>query len=136
MRVAISACLAGIACRYNAKDKFSQKVMDRFKEDEVLLFCPEDAVLSTPRKPIDIIEKRLLQDKLDVTEEIENEALKLVKEKPQIVVLKSKSPSCALKSAKSYSSEKIVLSEKETGVFAKVLLQKLPDTKFYEEIDL
>jgi len=136
MKVAISACLAGQKCRYNGKDKFNKHIMNSFSRDEITLFCPEDRVLGTPREPINIIDSKLMQNEKEFTKEIEQEAYKLVGENPQIVVLKSKSPSCGLNSVKYYDSNKNMILETGIGVFAKVLVDNLVDTKFYEESEL
>jgi len=136
MRVAISACLAGQKCRYNGKDKFNKDVMSSFSKDEITLFCPEDAVFGTPRGPINIIDSKLMQNDKEFTKEIEHEAYKLVDENPQIVVLKSKSPSCGLNSVKNYDYNHKLILETGIGVFAKVLVDNLIDTKFYEENEL
>jgi len=136
MRVAISACLAGQKCRYDGKDKFNKLVMSSFSKDEITLFCPEDVIFGTPREPINIIDSKLMQNEKEFTKEIEKEAYKLVDENPQIVVLKSKSPSCGLNSVKYYDKNQKIILEIGIGVFAKVLVDNLVDTKFYEESDL
>jgi len=136
MKVAISACLAGQKCRYDGNDKFSEHVMSRFSKDEVTLFCPENAIFGTPRAPINIIDSKLMQNEKEFTKEIEQEAYKLVDANPQIVFLKSKSPSCGLRSVKYYNQNKKIVSETGIGVFAKVLVGNLVDTKFYEESEI
>jgi len=136
MKVAISACLVGQKCRYNGKDKFNEDVISRFAKDEITLFCPEDAIFGTPREPISIIDSKLMQNEKEFTKDIAQEAYKLVEVNPQIVVLKSKSPSCGLRSVKYFNQKKEIISETGIGVFAKVLVHNLVDTKFYEESEL
>jgi len=136
MKVAISACVAGQKCRYDGKDKFREDVMSSFSKDEITLFCPEDVIFGTPREPINIIDSKVMQNGKEFTKEIEQEAYKLVDVSPDIVVLKSKSPSCGLNSVKYYDKNQKIISETGIGVFAKILVDNLVDTKFYEESEL
>ena len=136
MKIAISACLSGRKCRYNSEDKFRENVMNRFSNDEIILFCPEENVFGTPREPINIIGNKLMKNDLEITSLIEKEASEIILKNPDIVVLKSKSPSCALKTAKYYDENKNLISETGIGIFTKVLVNSLTDTKFYEENDL
>lgn len=47
-----SACLLGVACRYDAKSKPNQKVLDLTKKEVLIPICPEQlGGLSTPREP-------------------------------------------------------------------------------------
>lgn len=46
-----SACLAGVKCRYNGKDKKDKNIYLRVKRGQVLPLCPEQlGGLPTPRK--------------------------------------------------------------------------------------
>lgn len=112
MNILISACLLGISCRYDAKSKPNQKILD-FVKNQVLLknpsvnlipFCPEIyGGLPTPRTPCELKNengkvKVISADGIDRTSEYEkgaNEALRLCKLFDiKIAILKEKSPSC------------------------------------------
>lgn len=41
--IAVSACLAGIACRYDGKDKEITKIKQMVENGEAIPFCPEVA---------------------------------------------------------------------------------------------
>lgn len=102
-----SACLGLRACRYDGSQK-TDPLGPRFREAADLLdFCPEEeAGLGTPRPPLDLVyhtpqgfasllEKRSRQDRApQVREVIEGILARL--DSAQGVVLKSRSPSCAL----------------------------------------
>jgi uncharacterized protein YbbK (DUF523 family) len=50
-----SACLAGVKCRYNGKDKKDNNIYLQVKEGQGLPLCPEQlAGLPTPREPSQI----------------------------------------------------------------------------------
>ena len=47
-----SACLLGIKCRYDGKDKKNKKVINLSKKEILIPVCPEQlGGLSTPREP-------------------------------------------------------------------------------------
>ena len=51
LRFIASACLAGVKCRYNGKDKKDESIYLRVKRGQVLPLCPEQlSGLPTPRK--------------------------------------------------------------------------------------
>lgn len=48
----VSACLAGMACRYNGEAKLRAKVMEMIRRSEAVPVCPEQlGGLPTPREP-------------------------------------------------------------------------------------
>jgi uncharacterized protein YbbK (DUF523 family) len=48
--IIVSACLAGIGCRYDGKDNTDPKVMELVRNGNVILVCPEQmGGLPTPR---------------------------------------------------------------------------------------
>jgi uncharacterized protein YbbK (DUF523 family) len=54
-----SACLAGVKCRYNGKDKKDKNIYLRVKRGQVLPLCPEQlGGLPTPRKASQVIIKQ------------------------------------------------------------------------------
>ena len=53
--LAISSCLTGVKCRYNATDSYNPRLMEGMKE-EYIAVCPEIlAGFDTPRPPCEII---------------------------------------------------------------------------------
>jgi uncharacterized protein YbbK (DUF523 family) len=55
-KIAISACLLGIPCRWNAKSKLNQKAINIASQGNILMICPEIlAGLTTPRPACEII---------------------------------------------------------------------------------
>jgi uncharacterized protein YbbK (DUF523 family) len=96
----VSACLAGVECRYDCQAQSRQDIIDMVNKGEAIPVCPEQlGGLPTPRPPAEIVgEKVLTKDGDDVTENYRlgaEEALKIVKENGcDEVYLKSKSPMC------------------------------------------
>ena len=54
-KVIISACLLGEACRYDGKSKKVNKVIEAFKDYEIIPFCPELPIFGTPRERINVV---------------------------------------------------------------------------------
>ncbi|NKY88476.1 DUF523 domain-containing protein [Nocardia veterana] len=55
-KVMVSACLAGIPCRYNGGTKTSAAVLDLVRAGTAVPFCAETAAgLTTPRRPVEIV---------------------------------------------------------------------------------
>jgi Uncharacterized conserved protein len=51
----VSACLVGVKCRYNARDRTDPELMRRFLEGELMPVCPElEGGLGLPRPPSEI----------------------------------------------------------------------------------
>ncbi len=99
-KILVSACLLGIACRYDGKSKPVKDVIALKDKYELIPVCAEVlGGLSTPRIGAEIVGKRVLRsDGVDVTCEYykgANEVLKIALENNCTkAVLKSKSPSC------------------------------------------
>lgn len=52
----MSACLAGVPCRYDARSKTSDEVAELVQGDAAAVVCPEMAGdLSVPRRPAEIV---------------------------------------------------------------------------------
>ena len=101
MRVAVSACLVGQKCRYDG-NHCKRDILDTFlKEHEIIPVCPEClAGFSIPREPIEILDGKVItRSGKDVTSSLEKgveKALSILKETNEIVILKSRSPSCGV----------------------------------------
>jgi len=121
----VSACIAGVKCRYDGSAKPCQKVIELVKKGEAIPVCPEQlGGLSTPRAPSEQKGNKVItKDGKDVTAEFEkgaHEALNIVKMAGcKEAILKSNSPSCGsgLVYDGSFSGKLI----KGDGVFAKLL---------------
>jgi len=98
----ISACLAGIPCRYNGESKLNKDVRQLVKDGEAILVCPEQlGGLTTPRQPSEIKYGLVIdKDGKDITFEFKkgaNIVLKLAQEYGcKRAILKSRSPSCGV----------------------------------------
>jgi uncharacterized protein YbbK (DUF523 family) len=107
--ILVSACLAGINCKYDGKNKLNRKIRKLVKEGKAIPVCPEQlGGLPTPREPVNLTgdgydvlngkAKVLTKSGKDVTLNFINgarEVLKLarllgVKE----AIMKARSPSC------------------------------------------
>lgn len=99
-KILVSACLAGVDCKYNGKNNKNDKIIELIKTKDVILVCPEQlGGLKTPRTPAEIKEGKVItKDDIDVTKEYQKgaeEVLKLAKQfNIKKAILKSKSPSC------------------------------------------
>lgn len=100
--IIVSACLAGVACRYDGKVKPCQKVIKLVKQGKAIPVCPEQlGGLPTPRKASERLGNKVFRkDGVEVTEQYQKgaeEALKIAKiVNAKKAILKSKSPSCGL----------------------------------------
>lgn len=104
MKIAVSACLLGEACRYDGASKPSDAVRSLAAAHELVAVCPEVAGgLPTPRVPSEVVAgERVLRvvnaEGADVTEAFEAgaraELTRIQEAGCQVAVLKAKSPSC------------------------------------------
>lgn len=104
--ILISACLAGVNCKYSGDNNYNEKVVELLKKGDAILICPEQmGGLPTPRLGAEIVEKDgkryvYMKDGTDVTEQFErgaNEVLEIAKKvNATKAILKSRSPSCGV----------------------------------------
>ncbi len=100
----ISACLAGVNCKYSGGNNKDDRIIKLVKEGKGILVCPEQlGGLSTPRLPSEILDTKrgrmvISTDGEDVTREFirgAEETLKIAKMMDiKKAILKSRSPSC------------------------------------------
>jgi len=96
----VSACLAGINCRWDGKSKPCKAVIDMVRDGRAIPVCPEQlGGLETPRIPAERVNNHVLRkNEEDVTEQFirgANEALRIAKTAGcEQAVLKANSPSC------------------------------------------
>lgn len=100
MKIGISSCLLGIQCKYNGKSNYNEDIIKLKEKYEIVPICPEVlGGLSIPRVPAEIINDKVInQQGIDVTQNYNQGALKALQilkaNNVNIVILKSKSPSC------------------------------------------
>lgn len=100
--VLISACLLGVACKYNGGDNRMEYLEELMEHCQLLPVCPEQlGGLATPRCPAEICGARVIaKDGTDVTVQYEKgarEALKLAQMLGcRCAILKARSPSCGI----------------------------------------
>lgn len=103
MKNMVSACLAGENCKYNGGNNRNERVMALFSEHEIINVCPEQmGGLPTPRVPSEIQNGEVInRDGISVDKEYRLGAEKCLEiarqEKPDLIVLQSRSPSCGVK---------------------------------------
>lgn len=101
--ILISACLCGENCKYDGTNNLREELKRLYDEGKALLICPEVmGGLSTPRNPSEINPdgRVVMCDGTDVTENFKKGAKMALeiadKVKPELIILKAKSPSCGV----------------------------------------
>ncbi len=100
MNILISACLTGVKCRYDGKDKNSIDLSVLGKKHNLFPVCPEvDGGLNVPRPPAEIINGKVINTEgTDVTAAYHRGAQLALKtaldNNCTAAILKARSPSC------------------------------------------
>ena len=100
MKIGVSACLLGRNVKYNGKNNFSLKLVEKLKDAEIIDICPEVlGGLPIPRDPAEIVDGEVITNKgQSVDYEFRKGAkrtLEIIKnEGIELVILQSRSPSC------------------------------------------
>ena len=139
-KVLVSACLLGEYCRYDGATKIDNVVIKAFEEDEIIPFCPEAPVLGTPRERISVIKRddeyKVIGDESqkDFTKLIIEQVDLLIRKYPDLdmIVLKSKSPSCGLGNTPILNEKRELLSLGD-GIAAARLKEKYIDIQIIDE---
>lgn len=103
MKIAVSACLVGKNTKYDGTNNYNKAVMEYLKDKEYILICPEvTGGLPTPRVPSERVNYKVInKENVDVTHNFIIGASKtleeLKKQNIELVIVKSKSPSCGYK---------------------------------------
>ncbi len=103
MKIMVSACLLGENCKYNGGNNRNEKILAYLKGHEVIPVCPEQmGGLPTPRVPSETRDGiAVAADGRNVDREFRAgaEACLAVarREKPDLVILQSRSPSCGVR---------------------------------------
>ena len=125
MKIMVSACLLGENCKYNGGNNLSPELVRLQGGHTVIPVCPEVlGGLPTPRIPAEIVNGKVLNRNGDSVDEAfrkgAEKALEMaMKEKPDLIILQSRSPSCGVKEIYdgTFSGRKIP----GQGVFAELL---------------
>ncbi|MCO4844604.1 MAG: DUF523 domain-containing protein [Sulfurovum sp.] len=126
-KVAISACLLGEKCRYDASDNKNETLLTLLEGSELIPFCPEDFAFGSPRPTMDLIETQQGHKSIsnlngeDLSTPVIQYATLFFDAHPDLDMFigKDRSPSCGVCSARLYDEEKNLLSSKEAGLMAK-----------------
>ena len=117
--ILVSACLAGVNCKYNGGNNYNEKIFELVKQGKAILVCPEQlGGLTTPRVPSEIINKNnknmvITKTGEDVTHQYERGAQEVLYLAKKLgitkAILKANSPSCGFKTIYdgTFSSTKI-----------------------------
>ena len=135
----VSACLLGEMVRYDGTTKADSRVIEALKEYEIIPFCPEDPVMGTPRERVSVVmlddENKVITDnsKVEVTTALQLQTQKMIEAHPDadIIVLKSKSPSCGLGTTPILNGEGAEV-KKGNGVAADLFIKMFPGRVFDE----
>lgn len=144
--VIISKCLEHERCRYDGSMISSKIIKDLKKYVDFVPICPEMAIgLPSPRKSLRLIrvdgENRLIQNEteLDKTEDMKQYVRNISKDikgmVPDGFILKSRSPSCGIKSVKVYKDigKSPTVTNGAKGIFAENIMEEFPKTIFEDE---
>jgi len=126
-KIAISACLMGEPCRYDATDNRNKELLEKLEGFELIPFCPEDFAFGSPRATMDLVKTvegiRAISNKtkMDLSFAIEGYAKSFFDKHANIDLFigKDRSPSCGVCSARLYDPEKSLLAIDEAGLMAK-----------------
>jgi uncharacterized protein YbbK (DUF523 family) len=108
--ILVSACLAGINCKYNGKNNYNEQVVELVRKGKAVPFCPEQlGGAHTPRIPFeirdgsgeDVLNKKAKvlnkngEDHSEIFIKGAQESLKIAQMiNPEKIILKERSPSC------------------------------------------
>ena len=130
--IAISACLLGEKCRYDASDNRNETLVKDLEGDTLIPFCPEDYVFGSPRPTMDLVrtkegDKAISNESgKDLSSPVNQYAIDFFDIHPDIELFigKDRSPSCGVCSSKLYDEEKNLISTSEAGLMAKEALNR------------
>ncbi len=123
-KVAISACLLGEKCRYDASDNKNEMLLEKLKGLQLIPFCPEAYAFGTPRPTMDLIQTqegciaRCNATHTNLSAPIQDYAKTFFDTHPDVDLLigKDRSPSCGVCSARLYDEDKNLLSSSHAGL--------------------
>ena len=132
MKVAISACLLGEQCRYDASHNKNEVLLSHLEDAELIAFCPEDDAFGSPRPTMDLV-RTATGDRAISNVSGEDLSMPVIDYAKtffdthtniNLFIGKDRSPSCGVCSARLYDEEKKLLSFSEAGLMAKVAKER------------
>jgi len=128
--IAISACLLGEKCRYDASDNKNTSLLKKLQGHELIAFCPEDHAFGSPRATMDLVETNtgikalcsLTQDELSAPILAYAKSFFTKNKHIDLFIGKDRSPSCGVCSAKVYTKEHKLITASYTGLMAQEAL--------------
>jgi len=127
MNVAISACLLGQKCRYDASDNQNDILIEKLQGNRLISFCPEAYAFGSPRATMDLVETQ--EGCKAISNETQQDLSRPIEEYAKIFfdthlsidlfIGKDRSPSCGVCSSKLYDEDKKLISSKEAGLMTK-----------------
>lgn len=145
MKLGVSACLIGNACRYDgvgASDDFVINTLSKYFE--FVPYCPEVIIFGSPRDAIRQVEENnqlkvvtSTKNPIDVTQKLMDISIqcadKIKNDDLCGFILKSKSPTCGLERVKVYKDKNAPSEKKGVGLFAQQIKDKYPYLALEEE---
>jgi uncharacterized protein YbgA (DUF1722 family)/uncharacterized protein YbbK (DUF523 family) len=144
VRIGISSCLLGQKVRYDGGHKRDDYILSVLGEHvEYVPVCPEVAIgLGIPRPPIQLAGDPgapravgVRDPAVDVTDKLYAYGRRTARKLSDIsgYILKSKSPSCGMERVKVYPGPGRMPVKQGVGIFARALLETLPNLPVEEE---
>ena len=102
MKIMVSACLLGENCKYDGDNNRTEALLEMLAGQEIIPVCPEVAGgLPIPRTPAELVNGRAVnrngEDVDDAFRKGAEKALEIAeREKPDLIILQSRSPSCGV----------------------------------------
>jgi len=130
--IAVSACLLGYKCRYDASDNKNEIFLEKLKGHTIIPFCPEDYAFGSPRPTMDLI--CTTDGNMAISNKTgENISLPIIEyakvffntyTQIDLLIGKDRSPSCGVCSARVYDKEKNLLSSTEAGLMVQEAIKR------------
>jgi uncharacterized protein YbbK (DUF523 family) len=143
MKIAVSKCLLGHKCRYDAKDKKNDYILSLQDRYTIVPICPEDDAFGTPRETIRVVQEKSRlkvytnETNKDLSKKLNKEIIKiyniLKSENINKAILKAKSPSCGYGSVKIYDIGNNIVSCSGNGLLADYLDKNIKDMQILDE---
>lgn len=128
MKILVSACLAGVNCKYNGGNNLDPQVVEFIMNKDVIKICPELlAGMKTPRECAEIVDGIVTTASGENVDEVYRTAVKFAMKKIEnsnieLAILQSRSPTCGVNEIYDGSfSGKLIHGQ---GLFAKALKEK------------
>lgn len=144
-KIIVSACLAGVKCRYDGKDNLVPEIRQMVLDGKAIALCPEElGGLPTPRIPCEIVNRKnfriVNRENINCSHEFKSGANKVVEIAKildaKLAILKANSPSCGF--GEIYDGTFSGKLCKGNGITAEILHQQnlkiLNEENFREEL--